>query len=52
MKFLNMMIASNCRALREKFEGMRTGEWCDPVIKMSHEMKKRVDWGGDWAREV
>ena len=41
----------------EEFEGRRRGlltvrERCNPISKMSHHMKKGVEWGGDWAREV
>ena len=24
-------------------------EWCDPVSKISHHMKKWFEWRGDWA---
>jgi len=27
-------------------------EWCDPVSKMSHHIKKGEEWGGDRAQEV
>jgi len=35
------------RGIVEEFE-----EWCEPVSKMCHHMKERVEWEGDWAREV
>ena len=26
--------------------------WCDPISKMSHHIKKGVEWGRDWTPEV
>ena len=51
-----MMIVPTSRARREKERGegrraeegrrrglLTTGEWCDPVSKMSHHMKKVIE---------
>ena len=45
------------KGIMEEFESRRrgmliTGEWCDPVSKIWHHMKKGVEWLGDWAWQV
>ena len=31
---------------------LNTGEWSDTVSKMSHHMKKGVEWEENWTREI